>query len=58
MISKLINMFQQKGNRQDLHSLVPIGSKERGVFGIGSIPVAILPFFQDMKSSALYLHKH
>ena len=58
MLSKLINVFQQKGNRQDLHSLVPTGSKERGVFGFGSIPFAILPFCQDMKSSALYLHKH
>ena len=27
--------------------------KERGVFGSGSIPVAILPFCQDMKTIAL-----
>ena len=32
-----------------LHALLPTGSKEREVFGVGSIPVAILPSCQDMK---------
>ena len=30
----------------------------RGVLGFWSIPVAILPSGQDMKTFALYLHKH
>ena len=34
------------------------GSKERGVFGVGNISVGLLPFCQDMKTVALYLHKH
>ena len=29
------------------------GSEEREVFGVGSIPVAILPSGQDMKTIAL-----
>ena len=41
-------------NRQRL----PTGCEDRGVLGIGSIPVAILPSCQDTKTSALYLHKH
>ena len=31
----------------------PAGSEEREVLGIGSIPVAILPSCQDMKTIAL-----
>ena len=34
--------------------LLPTGSEERGVFGVGSIPVALLPSCQDMK----LLHCH
>ena len=37
--------------------LLPTRSEGRGVFGVGSIPVAILPSSQDMKTFALYLHK-
>ena len=33
--------------------LLLTGSEERGVFGVGSIPVAILSSCQDMKSIAL-----
>ena len=34
-------------------NLLPSGSEEREVLGVGSIPVAILPFCQDMKTIAL-----
>ena len=33
--------------------LLPTGSEERGVLGVGSIPVAILPSCQDMKTTDL-----
>ena len=33
--------------------LLPTGSEEREVLGFGSIPVAILPSCQDMKTIAL-----
>ena len=33
--------------------LLPIESAEKGVLGVGSIPVAILPSCQDMKTIAL-----
>ena len=33
--------------------LLPTGSEERGVSGVGSIPVAILPSCQDMKTIVL-----
>ena len=33
--------------------LLPTGSEERGVLGVGSIPVAILPSCQDMETIAL-----
>ena len=33
--------------------LLPIGSEEREVLGVRSIPVAILPSCQDMKTIAL-----
>ena len=33
--------------------LLSTGRKEREVLGVGSIPVAILPSCQDMKSIAL-----
>ena len=38
--------------------LLPTGSEERGVFRVGSIPVAILPSCQNIKTIALYLIKH
>ena len=38
--------------------LLPTGSKERGVFGIGNISVAILPSCQDMNTFELYLQKY
>ena len=37
--------------------LLPTGSKERGVLGVGSIPVAILPSCQDKKTAALQLQR-
>ena len=37
---------------------LPTGSEERGILGVGSIPVPILPSCQNMKTIALYLHKH
>ena len=33
--------------------LLPTGSEEREVLGVGSIPVAILPSCQDMKTITL-----
>ena len=39
-------------------NLLPTGSEERGVLGVGSIPVVILPSCQDMKTITLQLHKH
>ena len=38
--------------------LRPTGSEERGVFKVGSIPVAILPSCQHMKTIALKMHNH
>ena len=38
--------------------LQPTGSEESGVLEVGSIPVAIPPSCQDMKTIALQLHKH
>ena len=34
-------------------TLLPAGSEEREVLGVGSIPVAILPSCQDMKTIAI-----
>ena len=42
----------------DTKHLVPTRSEERGVLGIGSIPIAILPTCQDVKDIALQSHKH
>ena len=36
-----------------IDNLLPTGSEERGVLGVGSIPVAILPSCQDIKTIAL-----
>ena len=38
--------------------LLPTGSEEREVLGVGSMPVAILPSNQDMNPIALQLHEH
>ena len=38
--------------------LLPTGSEERGVLGVESIPGAIFPSCQNMKTIALQLHKH
>ena len=38
--------------------LLPTGSEEREVLGVGSIPVAILTSSQDVKIIAFYWHKH
>ena len=39
--------------------LLPTGIEGRGVFGVGSIPVAIHPSCQDKKTFAfIQLHKH
>ena len=38
--------------------LLPTGSEERGVVGVGSILVAIHPSCQNMKTIALYLHRY
>ena len=45
---------------QQIFSLLPTGSEEREVLGVGSIPPPILPSCQDMKAIALLyiLHKH
>ena len=38
--------------------LLPTGSEEREVLGVGSIPVAILLSCQNERNNALLLHKH
>ena len=38
--------------------LLPTGSEEREVLGVGSIPIAILPSCQDRKTFELSMHKH
>ena len=38
--------------------LLPTGSEVRGVLGVGSIPVAILPSRQVMKTIALHKHEY
>ena len=38
--------------------LLPTRSEEREVLGVGSIPVAILPSCQHIKTIVLSLHKH
>ena len=41
-----------------LYHFLPTKRDGRGVLGVGSIPVAILPSCQCMKINALLLHKH
>ena len=38
--------------------LLPTKREERGVLGVGSIPVVILPSCEDMKPIALQLQQH
>ena len=55
------NTYLECGGRgifREYMYLPPTGSEERGVLGVGSIPVAILPSCQDMKLVALSLQKH
>ena len=40
---------------RSLHNFTTIKSEERGVLEDGSIPVAILPLCQDMKTIAYFL---
>ena len=46
--SKYVNMQE----RNSIY-LLPAGSKERGVLGVGSIPFAILSSCQDVRKIAL-----
>ena len=41
-----------------LFILLSTGSEERGLLGVGIIPVAILQLYDNLKTIALYLHKH
>ena len=36
-----------------IEDFLPTGIEERGVLGVGNIPVAVLPSCQDMKTIAL-----
>ena len=38
--------------------LLPTGSEDREILGVGSIPVAILLSCQNVRNNALLLHKH
>ena len=49
----LVHSFRWALPKKGAVHLLPTGSEEREVFGVGSIPVAILPSCQDMKSIAL-----
>ena len=42
--------------KSKMEALLPTGSEEREVLGIGSIPVAILPSCHDMRMITLQLH--
>ena len=39
------------------YALLPTGSEEREVLGVGNIPVAILPSCQDMKTIAIRVYQ-
>ena len=45
--------MRRDSNKVISNGLLPTGSEEREVLGVGSIPVAILPSCQDMKTIAL-----
>ena len=45
--------FSQISHTDRQQSLPPSGSEERGVFGVGSIRVTILPSGQNMKTIAI-----
>ena len=38
--------------------IIPTGRDERGVLGVGSIPVAILPSCECMHDNVIYAHEH
>ena len=44
---------EEKRYRPSCLHLLPTGSEDRGVLGVGSIPEAILPSCQDIKTIAL-----
>ena len=48
--------FATHFKKKDL--LPTAGSEKRGVLGVGSNPIAVLPSYQDMTTFALLLHKH
>ena len=49
-----ILLYPKEG--MEIKPLLPTGSEKRGVFEVGSIPVAILLSCQNMKIIALQLH--
>ena len=51
-------LYFRKFKTKKTYDLLPTGSEEKEVLGVGSIPVAILPSCQDMKTIALYFHKY
>ena len=54
LISEGFNTFQFYSQMYNvLNSLLPTVSEERGVLGVRSIPVAILPSCRNMKTMAL-----
>ena len=54
-IGMRVKVWMQDNKVRPLNSfsLLPTRSEERGLLGFGSIPVAILPSCQDMKTIAL-----
>ena len=56
----IYHKYDQRGCElpSEYGALLPTGSEEREVLGVGSIPFAILPSCQDMKTFALLMHKH
>ena len=52
-MAPLSRMFHSNKARGGSLSLLPTGSEEREVLGVGSISVAILPSCQNMKTIAL-----
>ena len=48
-----MSSMARMGANMTLHNVLPTGSEERGVFGVWSIPVAILHSRQDMRNIAL-----
>ena len=66
-VSKKVQAVQDETNQSganlspaelDPGVLLPTGSEERGVLGVGSIPVAKLPSCEGMKTIALQLQQN